>query len=108
MRRLPARWTPHTVLVRPFLGVSGAGLVHGLQEPLTGVYVEDVREVVLDDQGTEVVSNTKVHMSFDDAPREKSLVTVWPGTPFEREAPVIRVARHHHPNWPGYAVANLR
>lgn len=112
MKRLPARWTPHTVIVRPFRGVGGAGPIYGDQYPLRpedgrGVYLEDAREVVLDSDGTEVVSSTRFFCNFDDAPPEKSRVTVWVGTPFEREAPVVRVARFEHPRFPGYAEVRL-
>ena len=106
--RLPVRWTPHSVLVRPFLGVGGAGPIYGPQHTLQHVYVEDAREVVLDSEGTEVVSSTRFFCNFDDAPTEKSLVTVWVGTPFEREAPAVRVARYQHPNWPGFAEVRLK
>ena len=108
MMRLPVHWTPHSVLVRPFLGVGGAGPIYGPQYTLQHVYVEDAREVVLDSEGTEVVSSTRFFCNFDDAPAEKSLVTVWVGTPFEREAPAVRVARYQHPNWPGFAEVRLK
>lgn len=112
MSRLPARWTPHTVKVKPCTGIGGDGPVYGEQYTLspetnTGVYVEDVRELVRDDTGAEVVSSTRIAMSFEDAPPEKSLITVWVGTPFEREALAVRVSRHQHPNFPGYAEVRL-
>ena len=112
-RRLPAHWTLHTVKVRPFQGEGANGPVWGTQvthspETGDGVYVEDAREVVVDASGTEVVSETRVHMSFEDAPPVQSLVTVWPGTAFEREAPVVKVSRFQHQRWPGYAVVHLR
>lgn len=107
MRRLPARWTPHTVRVRPFEGVAGAGAIHGGQYTLPHVYVEDAREVIRASDGTEVVSSTRVICNFDDAPAEKSLITVWPGTSFEREAVAERISRFEHPNWPGYAEVRL-
>lgn len=112
MKRLPDRWRPHKVTVRPFMGVGGAGPVYGDRYDLDpaegrGVYLEDAREVVIDSEGTEVVSNTRFFCNFDDAPPEKSMVTVWVGTPFEREAPVVRVARFEHPRFPGYAEVRL-
>lgn len=112
MKRLPARWLPHKVTVSPFRGVGGAGPIFGAPYDLDpaegrGVYLEDAREVVVDGDGTEVVSETRFFCNFDDAPPEKSRVTVWVGTPFEREAPVVRVGRFEHPNWPGYAEVRL-
>ena len=111
--RLPARWTPHKVLVKPFVGTGGAGPIYGEQYALDpaagkGCYVEDVREVVVDDEGSEVVSNTKVICNFDDAPPEQSLITVWPGTAFQREAPAVRVSRYEHPEFPGFAEVRLK
>lgn len=113
MNRLPARWTPHTVAVRPFAGIGGSGPIYGETYTLSpadgrGVYLEDAREVVLDSDGTEVVSSTRFFCNFEDAPPEKSRVTVWVGTPFEREAPVVRVARFSHPEFPGYAEVRLK
>jgi hypothetical protein len=92
--------------------VAGAGPIYGETYELRpqdgrGVYVEDVREVVLDADGAEVVSSTRVAMNFEDAPPEKSLITVWLGTEFEREAMAVKVSRHAHPNWPGYAEVRL-
>ncbi|HZW99572.1 MAG TPA: hypothetical protein VFF10_05875, partial [Trueperaceae bacterium] len=88
MKRLPARWLPHTVTVEPFRGVGGAGPIYGTPYDLSpedgrGVYLEDAREVVVDSEGTEVVSETRFFCNFEDAPPEKSRVTVWVGTPFE-------------------------
>lgn len=113
MRRLPARWTPHTVLVRPLQAVGGTGPIYGEQYSLSpedgrGVYVEDAREVVLDAEGAEVVSSTRFFCSLEDAPPEESMVTVWVGMPFEREASVVRVARYEHPEFPAYAEVRLR
>lgn len=112
VKRLPAQWLPHTVTVKPFRGVGGAGPIYDpeyVMDPADGrgVYLEDAREVVLDSEGTEVVSSTRFFCNFDDAPPEKSLVKVWVGTPFEREAPVVRVGRFHHPAFPGYAEVRL-
>jgi len=111
--RLRAHWTPHTVTVTPYLGQGSRGAIYGdpvSYSPATGngVYVEDSREVVVDTSGTETVSETKVHMSFEDAPATGSRVRVWVGTPHEREAPVIKVSLFEHPRWPGYAVVYLR
>ena len=113
MTRLRAHWTPHTVTVTPYLGQGSRGAIYGppvkhSPETGNGVYVEDSREVVVDASGAEAVSETKVHMAFDDAPATGSRVRVWEGTPHEREAPVIKVSLFNHPRWPGYAVVHLR
>lgn len=107
MRRLPARWQPHTVRITPYLGEGGNGPLWG--DPTEApAFVEDVAEVVVDSSGTEVVSGTKVTLNFADAPAEQSLVTVWIGTTHERTAPVVSVARNEHPRWPAFAVLRLR
>lgn len=107
-KRLPKYWLPHTVIVRAFVGVGGDGPI--LSEPVEQdlVYVEDVREVVVDRDGVEVVSNTRFFCDFDKAPAEESLVTVWPGTGFAREALVLKVSRYQHPLWPGFAEVRLK
>lgn len=107
-RRLPAYWLPHTVVVRAFEGIGGAGPILGDPVEQDRVYTEDVREVVIDSDGTEVVSNTRFFCDFDKAPPEESLVTVWPGTGFAREAVVVKVSRYQHPLWPGYAEVRLK
>lgn len=106
-RRLPAYWLPHTVTVRPFEGVGGDGPIYGAPTSQNRVYVEDVREVVIDSSGVEVVSNTRFLCDFAAAPADQSLVTVWPDTTFEREALVVKVSRFQHPLWPGFAEVRL-
>lgn len=107
MKPLPAHWQPHTVRIVPFLGEGGNGPVWG--DPVeVPAFVEDVIEVVVDRSGSEVVSGTRVTLGFGDAPVEKSRVTVWIDTPHERTAPVVSVARNHHPRWPAYAVLRLK
>jgi len=101
------------VTVTPYLGEGSRGAIYGPPlkfSPATGngVYVEDSREVVVDASGTETVSESKVYMSFEDAPATGSRVRVWEGTPHEREAPVIKASLFEHPLWPGYAAVYLR
>ncbi|OJX94083.1 MAG: hypothetical protein BGO96_09765 [Micrococcales bacterium 73-15] len=113
MKRLPASWTPHSITVKPYLGDGANGATYGPPITLspsqgTGVYVEDVQELVTDTAGREVASSGRVHMSFQDVPLAGSLITVWVGTPFSREAEVVKTARHYHPAWPGYGIAYLR
>lgn len=107
VKRLPSRWTPHTVRVTPFLGEGGNGPIWGAPVEVPA-FVEDVAEVVVDRSGTEVVSGTKVTLNFDDAPAEQSRVAVWLDTTHERTAPVVSVARNEHPNWPAFAVLRLK
>lgn len=107
MRLLPGHWLPHTVTVTPYLGEGGNGPLYG-EAATVAAFVEDVREVVVDASGVEVVSNTKIHMQFADAPAEQSKVTVWAGTSAERTAPVVQVGRNEHPRFVGYAVVRLR
>lgn len=104
---------PHSIRVRPYLGQGGSGPIYGPDVDLTpendqGAFVEDVRKVVVDSSGREVISGTEVTLNDEDAVREGSQVTIWAGTDRERTAPVVAVAVHVHPNWPGFAVLSLK
>lgn len=107
-KRLPKYWLPHTVIVKRFEGVGAGGPIYSKPLEQDLVYVEDVREVVTDRDGVEVVSNTRYFCDFDQAPAEESLVTVWPETGFARETVVVKVSRYQHPLWPGFAEVRLK
>lgn len=107
-KRLPKYWLPHTVIVKAFQGAGAGGPIYSEPVEQDLVYVEDVREVVIDAQGVEVVSNTRFFCDFDKAPAEESLVTVWPETAFVREALVVKVSRYQHTLWPGFAEVRLK
>lgn len=108
LKRLPSSWVPHTIVVEAFEGTGGAGPI--LADPVTQdrVYTEDIREVVVDAEGVEVVSNTRFFCDFDQAPPEQSMITVWPNTPIARRALVVKVSRFEHPSFPGYAEVRLK
>lgn len=106
--RLPKEWTPHTVSVRPFLGVGGNGPIIGESQTIENVYVKDISEIVTDDDGQEAVSRATVRFSLEDLPAKGSLITVWPGTPHAYEASLFKVSRLDHPAWPSLGVGWLR
>lgn len=106
--RLPRLLTPHKVRVAYFLGEGPSGPLWGEPEEVSGVYVEDVQELVLDDSGAEIVSKGKVYFPPETAPTEGSRVTVWQGTRRERESTVVRVSWFDHPRGAPHAVAYLR
>lgn len=105
---LPGLLTPHSVTVAGFEGEGANGPVFSEPVTVSPVYVEDVHELVLDDDGAEVVSKGKVFFNLADAPTEGSLITTWVGTDRERESVVFRVAVFDHPNAASHAVAYLR
>jgi len=96
---LPDSFLPHTVLIRPLTGSGGAGPVYGSQVPAEA-FIEDVREVVRDQNGAEVVSDTRVHVRPETLVPVGSKVTVWAGTTDEREAKVVKADHFDRPdNW---------
>jgi len=84
----------HTVTVRPYQGSGGMGPVWG--DPVTvAAFVLEESKMVRDASASEVVSSTQVYCAIDVAAPPESLVTVWPGESFEREAQVITAAHSH-------------
>lgn len=104
---LPDRFVPHTVTVRDYLGDGGLGPVHSETRTIDRAFAEDDRKLVIDTAGQEVVSNSQVVVDFDQQIPVGSLMTIWPGTPGEREALVITTSRHHHPTIPSYQTVYL-
>jgi len=84
----------HTVTVRPLTGSGGMGSTYGDPVAVLGFVLEESK-LVRDASAAEVVSSTQVYCAFDVAAPPGSLVTVWPGTAFEREATVITAAHAH-------------
>jgi len=105
---LPGLLTPHKVTVKAFEGEGANGPIFGTPVVVENVYVEDVHELVLDNDGAEVVSKGKVFFNLADAPSEGSLITTWAGTVRERESVAFKVAVFDHPNAASHAVAYLR
>ena len=82
---------PHCVLVRDLLPGGGMGDRYGPARSLRAE-VRDTQTMVRDADGREVVSSTLVTVPLPDHVPLGSLVTVWPGTPREREARVLSVS----------------
>jgi len=105
---LPGLLTPHKVTVKAFAGEGANGPIFETPQVVEGVYVEEVHELVLNNDGAEVVSKGKVFFNLTDAPSEGSLITTWAGTVRERESVAFRVSIFDHPNAASHAVAYLR
>jgi hypothetical protein len=103
---LPDEFTPHTVLVRDFLGNTGMGSAYGPPRPVAA-FAEDEQKTVRSRDGAEVVSTSQVHLNFGEAVPLGSLVTVWPGMPGEREAEVLAIGRHQADGWPAFQTLSL-
>lgn len=103
---LPGDFLPHEVRIKPLTGSGGMGTVYGAEVTVVA-FVLDVRELVRDKSGAEVVSSTKVYVQTPVEAPTDSLVTVWPGTSDERQASVITAAINDRPdNW-GFRVLSL-
>ena len=106
--RLANIWTPHNVIVEPFLGEGANGDTWGDPVTVGNVFVEDVQEIAVDDSGKEILSLGRVIFNFDDAPLKRSFVTVWLGSKHERRSEVFKLSLNDHPAWPGFAIGYLR
>ncbi|WP_102193207.1 hypothetical protein [Microbacterium aurantiacum] len=98
--RLRQSFTPHTVTVRDLTGAGGMGQRHADPREVADVWVVDERLVVIDDVGTEVVSNTQVSTNVEEIIPLGSLVTVWKGEPGERQAKVVKISVFRHNRLP--------
>lgn len=105
--RLPAMLLPHTITVRILEGSGPYGDVYA--DPVTWdrANVEDKRKLVRDKTGAETVSETTVLLDPERIVPAGSLVTVWAGTPREREAKVITSGLIEHPAAPSHSILHL-
>lgn len=87
---------PHRVRVRDALPATGAGERFADPRELAAE-VKDLRQLVRDVAGNEVVSSSTVTVKLAADVPPGSLVTVWPGSSAEREAKVIAVGRDENP-----------
>lgn len=103
----PSFFWPHTVKVRDPITRGGLGTGHGTPRTIPAE-VKDEQQLVRDRDGAEVVSSTNVTVRIDASVTLGALVTVWPDTGAEREATVLRIARHvETPPLESYAVIYL-
>ena len=105
--RLDSAWTPHTIGVESYGGEGGNGPIFDSVTEVADVYVRDLHETIIDASGAETVSSGRVYCNLADTPTLGSRVRIWAGTQFERVAPVVKVSRADHPQWPGLGVAYL-
>lgn len=101
-------WWPHSVKVRDVARTGSGPRPSSTQRPLPAE-VLDEQELVRDIDGNEVVSSTRVTVPLDANVAPGALVTVWEGTPAQREAAVIAVARViDDPPLPSHLVLRLK
>lgn len=103
---LPDWCTPHTAILRKFLGQGGMGPSYADPVEIRCFVLDEVK-LVRNTAGDEVVSSSTVSCNFDvDAP-PGSLVTVWPGLPGQRQAEVISAGRAAHERLPAFQTIHL-
>lgn len=88
----PAFFWPHKVQVRDYRRGGGMGGGHTASRELTAE-VKDERRLIRNTDGAEVVSSSQVTVPLGSNVPLQSLVTIWAGTPAEREAEVLQVGR---------------
>lgn len=100
-------WYPHEVRVRDQVSSGGMGASHATPRTLAAE-VRDEQRMVRGEDGAEVVSSTQVTVALPEHVPLGSLVTVWAGTPREREARVLAVAvADNEPPLDAYLVLSL-
>jgi hypothetical protein len=82
---------PHSVSIRNLTGSGGMGTTYGAPRTVAAE-VLDEQTLVRDADGREVVSSTRVTLALPEHVPLGSLVTVWPGESYEREAEVLTAA----------------
>jgi hypothetical protein len=88
----PAFFYPHIVSVRAYRAGGGMGGGFAPSRELAAE-VKDERRLIRDRDGSEVVSSSQVTVPLGSNVPLGSLVTVWAGTPAEREATVLQAGR---------------
>lgn len=100
-------WFPHTVTVRDVSAGGGMGPRPSDSRSLSAE-VKDEQKLVRNADGDEVVSSTQVTVPLEAAVRLGALVTVWAGSPGQREAVVLALGREENdPPLPSFLVLSL-
>ncbi|WHP18834.1 hypothetical protein [Cellulomonas sp. ES6] len=86
-----AFWYPHSVSIRDRAAAGGMGSTYGPPRTVSAEVIDE-QTIVRDADGREVVSSTRVTLALPEHVPLGSLVTVWPGQPYEREARVLSAA----------------
>lgn len=108
MPRLRARHLPHRVTITPLEGESAEGDLWGTPRRNRPAYVEQKTRLVVDRRagsetyGQEVQANTFIVVLLEDDTMPRAKVTVWEGTPRERESEVIDSHRYEYPGTPSH------
>lgn len=105
--RIPARLLPHTITIKPCTGEGRNGPTYGPKQTWNRVYVEDKTAVLKGADGAEKTSRGFIVTDPERAIPELSLVTVWAGTPREREAQVLSTDFASMPRMPSNITAYL-
>lgn len=105
--RIPSRLLPHTIIIKPFLGEGRNGPVYGPAQTWDRMYIEDKNEVMKSREGDELISQSFVVTDPERDIPLQSLVTVWVGTPREREAQVLATNFASMPAMPSNITAYL-
>lgn len=100
--RISKRLLPHKISFRPYTGEGPRGATYGPLTLVNRAYVEDKSQLVINKDGVEERSGSFVVVDPHwDIPVE-SLVTIWEGTPRERESRLISNALKDHPETPSH------
>lgn len=105
--RIPARLLPHTITIKPYLGEGRNGSIYGPAEAWDRMYVEDKTAVLKTSGDSEKTSRGFIVTDPERSIPELSLVTVWAGTPREREAQVLSTDFASMPRMPSNITAYL-
>lgn len=110
MARLPARMMPHKNLIsyRPKLGESAYGPKYGEEVVCARGAISDKRRFVRDRDGNQVISESRIALDLPDHDvPEGSIVTIWRGTPQERETTAIVTSVADWPRLPRFIEVSL-
>ncbi|MEW1706985.1 hypothetical protein AB0230_07060 [Microbacterium sp. NPDC089190] len=110
MRRLPERMMPHRDLIsyKPKKGEGTYGPVYGDEVICKRGAISDKRRYVRDRDGNEVISESRIALDLPDHDvPDGSLVTIWRGTPQERETTAIVTAVADWPRLPHFIEISL-
>jgi hypothetical protein len=104
MRRLPARFLPHRRLIsyKPKLGETAYGPKYGPEVVCERGRISDHRKLVRSRDGREVISESRVALDPEHDVPDGSLVTIYRGTPRERETTVIVSSLADEPSLPSF------
>ncbi|WP_146114015.1 hypothetical protein [Arthrobacter sp. MYb211] len=98
---------PHKITYKPLLGQGPNGQVYGAPVEIERAYVEDKVQVIKIADGADVASSSFIVVDPDVVIPPESLITVWTGTPRERESRLMQSNYFQHPSAPSHVVLYL-